>query len=117
MGRVWSKSNYDHMAFGLHCVRDLTDIGDTVAWRSKKMKYSAIMPHIIGRRLQFDSRNVGHEPADMFGSVPESFAVCIDRNLRNVQHRNVLVTTREKVINQCGFTAPDIDDRCGVVRR
>jgi hypothetical protein len=43
----------------LDCSGDLANIGNTVIWRGKKMKNSAVVPHIKSRRLQVHFGDVG----------------------------------------------------------
>jgi hypothetical protein len=56
------------------------------------------------------------EHAFDLGQRPESFPVRIDGTLGNVEDSDVLEFTGEKVIDQRGFTAADIHDRCRASR-
>jgi hypothetical protein len=58
------------MASRLHRVGNLADIGNTVVRRRKKMKDSAVVPHIVSKGLQFDFSNVGNEPMDTLRGFP-----------------------------------------------
>src|SRR5215831_6898337 len=74
------------------------------------MKDSAIMPNIVRRALKLNLRNVGGEPMHNFGSLAEPPFVGINRDLRDIEHSDVLVATGKKIIDKCGLTATDIDD-------
>jgi hypothetical protein len=47
---------------------------------------------------------------DTFRGFTQSFLVCIDGGLRNIENGDVLVSAGEEVIDQCGFTTADIND-------
>jgi hypothetical protein len=98
------------MASALHRVGNLADISGTLAWRSEKMKYGAVMPQIVGRGFQLNSGDVANEPMHALRDLPQSFPVRIDGGLRDVQDGDVFVAADEKIIDQCGFTSADIDD-------
>jgi hypothetical protein len=108
-----SEGTDDHISSGLHCAGNLADVGDTVARRGKEMKDSAVVPHIVSREIQFDLSDVGDEPMDTLRGSSQSFPVRIDGGLRNIEDVDGLVSTGEKVIDQGGFTAADVDDRGG----
>lgn len=97
------------MTSGPYRVGDLTDISGTLARRRKEMKDSAVVPHAVSGVVQLDFRDVGNEPMDTLRGVPQTSSVCIDGALRNIEDGNVLESVGEKVIDQCGFTAADID--------
>jgi hypothetical protein len=69
-GTFWSEGTDDYMSSALHRLGYLTYIGDTVARRGKKVKNSAVVPHVIGRGHQIDFRDVGDEPVDPPSSIP-----------------------------------------------
>ncbi len=98
------------MASALHRAGNLADICGPVAWRSEKMKYGAVMPQIVGRGLQLDLSDVANAPMDALRYLPQSFPVRVDSSLRDVKDGDVLVSADEKIIDQGGFTAADIDD-------
>jgi len=60
----WSESTDDHISARLHCAGNFADVGETVAWRGKEMKDSAVVPHVLSRELQFNLSDVGDEPMD-----------------------------------------------------
>jgi hypothetical protein len=63
------------------------------------------VPHIKSRGLQLHSGDVGDQPMDTLQRLTQSFPVCVDGGLRNIEDGNALVSAGEKVIDQCGFTA------------
>jgi len=67
---LWSEGADDHMASGLDRVGDLANLGDTVARRCKKMKDSAVVPHIASRGPQFSFSDFCDEPMNMLRRFP-----------------------------------------------
>jgi len=55
----------DYMASGLYRLRHLADISHSCVCCHKKMKQSAVMPHIVGTRLQLRARDIADEPMDI----------------------------------------------------
>jgi len=96
---------------GFHGVDDLTDIRVTVARRGKEMKDSSVVPYIVSRGIQVHFSDVCDEPMYAVGGFAQSFPVRIDGRLRNIEDGDVLVSAGEKVIDQRGFTAANINDR------
>src|SRR5690348_11384406 len=99
------------MPSGLHRARNLSDVSGTVAWRGEKMKDCAIMPHVIYTGFQLDFSDVGNEPTHALRGLSKTFPARFDSGLRNVQDTYVLVAAGDKVIDECGFTTTDIDNR------
>src|ERR1700757_396736 len=106
-----SESADDHISSSLHCAGHLADVCEAVARCGKEMKDSAVMPRVVSRECQVDLSDVSDDPMDTLGVFPQSFPIRVDGGLRNVEDRDVLVSAGEKIINQCGFTAADINDR------
>ena len=63
-GSLRSESTNDDMATMSNGPGDLANISNSVSHRSKKMKDGAIVPHVISRCLQPDSRDVRDKPVD-----------------------------------------------------
>src|SRR5713226_856443 len=66
----WSECTDDHMSSVPNRTGDLADVSDTVACRGKKMKDSAVVPHIVNGGLQFDPTDVRDKPMHTFRSRP-----------------------------------------------
>src|SRR5882757_4989897 len=59
---LWSESADNDMPAGFDRAGYLTDISDARLWRGQKMKYGAIMPHIVSVRLKVCVSNIGRQP-------------------------------------------------------
>ena len=69
-GAFWPEGTDDYMSSRIHRMGYLAYIGETVAGCGKKVKDSSVVPHVIGRGLQIDFRDVGDEPVDALSSIP-----------------------------------------------
>ena len=58
------------MSSVLHRVGHLVNIGRTVVRCSKKMKDSAVVPHVVSGRVQLDFSDVSDEPMDTLCVFP-----------------------------------------------
>jgi len=99
------------MTSRLYRASDLMDVGNTIIWHGKEMKNSAVVPHIVSKRIEFNFSDIGDEPVDALRNAPQPSSVRVDGGLRDIKDSYVLVSAGEKVIDQCGFTATDVDDR------
>ena len=109
----WSERANDDMAARLNRTRDLPNVGGPLFWRGEEMKNSAVMPHVIGRRVQLDPSDICSHPVNSTCDLLQPLLGGVDRHLRNIQDRDVLKSSREQVIYKCGFTSAYIDDRRG----
>jgi len=75
------------------------------------MKHCSVVPHIIGRGFQVDFRDVGNKPVDTLRGFPKTLLVRVDGRLRNIEDGDAFVSAGKKIINQCGLTAADVNDR------
>ena len=103
------------MAARLNRTRDLPNVGGPLFWRGEEMKNSAVMPHVIGRRVQLDPSDICSHPVNSTCDLLQPLLGGVDRYLRNIQDRDVLKSSREQVIYKCGFTSAYIDDRRGAI--
>src|ERR1700739_2484013 len=78
-GTLWSKCTYDHVAAGIHRLRDLTNISSAVARSCQKMKYGAAVPHVKFGKLKLDRCDIGSQPVDAVGFLPQSLPTLINR--------------------------------------
>jgi hypothetical protein len=78
----------------------LANISPTVGCRSQKVKDSAIMPNIVGIRLQFSQRDVGDEPMDPLRRTPQPLLAGCDGSLRDIEYRDFGITATEEVVHK-----------------
>ncbi len=77
------------------------------------MKYGAVVPDVIGERLELRFRDIRSEPVDALRGWSQSLPGYVDGGLRDVQDGDVLVSAREEIIDQRGLTTAYVDDGCG----
>ena len=56
----------DYVVPSLHRLGHLADISRAFVGACKEMKHGAVMPHIVGTRLQLHARDIADEPTDTF---------------------------------------------------
>jgi hypothetical protein len=109
-GPVRSEGADDDMPAVPHRASHLANVGETVGCHCEKVKDSPVVPYVVCRGFKLDFGDVGGEPVHEFRRFAQPFLVRIDGSLRDVEDRDVLISTREKIIDQGGFTAANIDD-------
>src|SRR5262245_18467337 len=93
-----------------HRASDLSDICFSLPRVSKEMKDRAIVPEIICTGAKLDLRDVRNDPMHALSKRSQAFTIRLHCSLGNVQNRDLLVTTCEKIVHQSGLAAANIDD-------
>jgi hypothetical protein len=72
-------------------------------------KCGAIVPYIVADPAKVGPGDIGSNPFHWFGCVTEPRLRLSTRCTRNIKHSDVLVATREQVVEQWGL---NVDDAC-----
>ena len=100
-GAFRTKGAHNHVAAGPDGPSDLANIRITILARSKKVKHCAIMPNLVRARLQRGPCYVGYQPLDLFSGLAQAPLANVDGGFRNIKNSNVLVASRNEIVNQC----------------
>ena len=99
-GSFWSKCGDNHVATRLDGAGNLRNVGDTLLWFRKKMKNRPVVPNVISEWCQLDFENVTNKPADSVCCRAQSLLCNFDCGLRDIEHGEVLISAKNKVVNE-----------------
>ena len=85
-GSLRSKRTHENVPTCLHGTTHLTNVSNTLLHRCKEVKYSAVVPHVVGGRCQIGFRNLARNPMDAFCGPGQSSLGYVNREfLRNIR--------------------------------
>src|SRR5215831_4404283 len=111
-GSLGSEGTDDDVPAAPYRSNDLSNVCLPALGVGEEVKNGTIMPKIVGTGLQLSPGDVGNDPMYTVSQRSKTFTVCLKGSFRDVEHCNVLVPPRKKVVYQGGLAAANIDDRC-----
>ena len=96
----WPKRAYDDVAGRLNAVGNLPYVSSPLLGRSEKMEHCPIMPDVVHTLFKLDFGDIADEPTYLLCDRTQSPSGDVDRGLRDIEDRGVLISAKKKIVNQ-----------------
>ncbi len=100
----------DDMAAGTHGAQHLVHIAAAICLLRQKMEHGTVVPNIKGGLGQVHRGDIADAPIHLRGTRAQSRPRNRQRRSGDIQHREVVVTGAQQVIDQHRGPGTDIDD-------
>jgi hypothetical protein len=109
----WSfrpKCTDNNVAPGFNSLGNSLHVGSSLRRGRQEVKHGAVMPDVIGMCGENGLRHIRHNPRNLVRNAAKPCLRDIDRGLRDVKNRQIVVAVCQQIVDKRGFASTNVDD-------